>query len=292
MARAKRGRWGEGVLGALLVRVLAGHFEAASLPADSPYGWPKGGAIFATRLVNSGFVVRYHEWFGAPEWVAYRADPPARFRLQPRPEQFEPDMRTWRCRLHLWCVTHETYRGSGFDRGHMAPNFLIGTRYGPAAQQATFLLSNIAPQRPEHNRGIWERLERLEANRFAPGADKLWVIVGPVFSAHPPRIGHEQVAVPEAFYRILVREAADGRREAIAFLIPQKAPAEADLRRYIVPINAIEAKTGLDFFPELSREEQMRLQAQPADPLAWGLSDEWATQPPRYTSGHGQHRSR
>ncbi|MCX7946047.1 MAG: DNA/RNA non-specific endonuclease [Hydrogenophilus sp.] len=283
----KRRRWsvwgGVGVAGWLLV--LLGTAGEASLPEDSPFGWPKGGVFWGTVLVNPGFVVRYAEWFGTPEWVAYRADLPARFRLERRPERFEADERTWRCRLRMWCVTHESYRESGFDRGHMAPNFLIGTRYGPEAQRATFLLSNVAPQRPEHNRGIWERLERVEVNRFAVGTTRFWTIVGPVFGEQVPRIGEARVGVPEGFFRVMVRELPNGERQAIAFLIPQSAPADGDLRHYVQPVRAVEERVGLNFFPELPEEEQERLEREPADPAKWGLDEAWANQPPSFWGG-------
>ncbi|MFN4021776.1 MAG: DNA/RNA non-specific endonuclease [Hydrogenophilus thermoluteolus] len=273
------------LIAAVLLALAAWFVPDARLPADDPYGWPHGGSWFATTLVNPGFVVRYSEWHGVPEWVAYRADPPPRYRLGPRPDRFSPDSRTWRCRLHLGCVTHESYSRSGFDRGHMAPNFLIGTRYGRDAQHATFRMSNIAPQKPEHNRGSWERLERLEANRFAPGASKLWVIVGPMWGENPPRFSSAWVAVPNAYYRILLREETDGSRRAIAFLVPQDAPADSDLRDFIVAIDRIEALTGLDFFPALPENEQARLESVEADPIQWGLDDAWARQPARYFGG-------
>ncbi|WP_459830609.1 DNA/RNA non-specific endonuclease [Hydrogenophilus islandicus] len=276
---------GWGAFFAALLFTLVGLWVGAEpLPEDSPYGWPKGGARLATRLTNPGFVISYSEWHGAPQWVAYRADPPPRFRLKPRPEQFEPDWRTWRCRLHIGCVTHQSYSRSGFDRGHMAPNFMIGTRYGEEAQHATFLMSNIAPQRPEHNRGSWERLERLEANRFAPGAAKLWVIVGPVWDEHPARFSHEWIAVPQAFFRVLLREEANGERRVLAFIVPQEAEPDADLRRFLVTVAEVERRTGLVLFPELPDAERSRLANAPPDPDAWGLTPEWATQRPRYTS--------
>ena len=72
------------LIAAVLLALAAWFVPDARLPADDPYGWPHGGSWFATTLVNPGFVVRYSEWHGVPEWVAYRADPPPRYRLWPR----------------------------------------------------------------------------------------------------------------------------------------------------------------------------------------------------------------
>ena len=57
------------------------------------------------------------------------------------------------------CPTPDDYTRTGYDRGHMAPNYLIATRYGKVAQRETFLMSNIVPQTPELNRGPWRILE-------------------------------------------------------------------------------------------------------------------------------------
>ena len=179
-------------------------------------------------------------------------------------------------------MRHESYRGSGFDRGHMAPNFLIGTRYGPEAQRATFLLSNVAPQRPQLNQGSWQRLEAVEADRFAPNSRVLWVVVGPVFDENPPRFSPEWIAIPRAFFRIFWGEDEEGRRRALAFLMPQDTPPQADLRAYLTTVRAIEQATGIDFFPDLPTQEQERLETVAPDAQAWGLTEEWARAPGRY----------
>jgi DNA/RNA endonuclease G (NUC1) len=43
----------------------------------------------------------------------------------------------------------------------------VSVSYGREAQSETFYTSNIVPQEPELNRGIWEALERIEANDYA-----------------------------------------------------------------------------------------------------------------------------
>ena len=53
---------------------------------------------------------------------------------------------------------------SGYDRGHMAPNYAIDTVFGERAHKQTFLMSNIVPQRPELNQGPWKEIEQVVAN--------------------------------------------------------------------------------------------------------------------------------
>jgi len=49
------------------------------------------------------------------------------------------------------------YRGSGFDRGHLAA--AANHKKSPNVLQETFLLSNICPQHPGLNRKLWKSLE-------------------------------------------------------------------------------------------------------------------------------------
>ena len=87
-------------------------------------------------------------------WAAYRTYPVATpAELPPRPSSFKPDPQAKRS------PQHKEYTKSGYDRGHMAPNLAIASRFGKAAQLETFLTSNICPQRSGLNRGPWYELE-------------------------------------------------------------------------------------------------------------------------------------
>ena len=51
------------------------------------------------------------------------------------------------------------YKASGYDRGHLAPAADMG--WSTQAMQESFYYSNMSPQLPAFNRGIWKQLEEL-----------------------------------------------------------------------------------------------------------------------------------
>ena len=155
----------------------------------------------------------------------------------------------------------DSYRSSGFDRGHMATGLLVerlaqDKKHRHAAYN-THTVLNAVPQRPKFNRCIWKNLEYL-TGAWAQEYGKIWIIQGPVFYPYQPaaRIGEEgerKVAVPDAVFKIVVR---DKPMRVLAFLYPQLGPEyflscsdDRDYRheRFLTTVNEIEMLTGLDF---------------------------------------------
>jgi endonuclease G len=213
-------------------------------------------------LVNKGYVVGYADAWGNPLWAAYRmADVTPLPAAGERPEKFEVDGRT------VARVSAEAYTGTGYDRGHLAPNYAIATRFGEEAQRETFLMSNIIPQRHGLNAGLWKQLELRAATSYPARFGEVWIVAGPVFGATPNRLptraGGMAPRVPEACFMILADE-SDGRVRTLAFLLPQEAEAGTRLEDYLTTVDEIEARTGLNFFAELQSETQAELEARRA----------------------------
>lgn len=241
-------------------------FVAAIAPGDRAQlygGMPRAaGPSHDIRLLrNRGYVAGYCEALENPAWVAYRvADVEGLPAPAPRPEGFETDLRT------ASRVEPSAYTNSGYDRGHLAPNYAIATRYGGAAQRETFLMSNIVPQRHALNAGVWKELEMKIATSYPGRFGEVWVLAGPVFGARPSRLANG-TAVPEAFFMIVVDE-SDGRVRAEAFVFPQETPAGAAPGRFLVSIDEIERRTGLDFLPELDDHAEAALESKRAQ-VVW-----------------------
>lgn len=231
-------------------------------------------------LANPGFKVGYSAERRQALWVAYRAmSTKGTGRLPPRP-RFEADTRV------ADAVTHWDYKGSSYTRGHLAPNYIIGKLYGAAAQQATFLMTNIAPQTRELNELVWQRIEEAEADLVAPRAVQLWVVTGPLFGARPERT-KAGVAVPEAFFRIWLDERGEAAH-ALAFVVPQAVCGTEPLSKFLVSVDAIEARARLDFFHELADAPEDALEGAQST-AGWSL-ERFESRPPRYAQKFGKLR--
>ena len=171
-----------------------------------------------------------------------------------RPDSFEMDRRT-RAR-----VDHYDYSNSGYDRGHMAPNYAIDRVFGEAAQQETFLMSNIVPQKPELNQGPWKDLEQTIANRYLRDYQQVWVMTGPIYREPIQRLP-TGVAIPAAFFKIIVDVVEPTGVRAIGVILPQAAHESDKMSSYLVTIDAIEAATGMDFLSLLDDGAEAALEA-------------------------------
>lgn len=214
-------------------------------------------------LYNTAYTVGYCDALANPAWVGYRVfDVKGNPRPPRRPESFFVDPRT------AARVEPGDYVASGYDRGHMAPNYAIGTRFGAAAQEETFKMSNVCPQRHSLNAGLWKDLELKVAGNYTGRYGQVWVVDGPIFGPLD-RLQklHNRVPVPEGFYMIVIQQHEGGVR-AEAFIMDQNAPTSGSLEPYLVSIREIERRTGLDFFPKLERAAQDQLET-PASSSVW-----------------------
>jgi endonuclease G len=229
--------------------------------ATAPYGEPADRQGLK-HLVNRGYSVGFDDALPSPRWSSYRVFPYKDVHLE-RPSSFKSDART------ASRVTTSEYVRSGYDRGHLAPNYAISVCYGEESQKETFLLSNIVPQLHALNAGLWKDMEQRIMKRYVERYGTVWVQVGPVFTATPEKkVG--RIPVPSSFWMVIseYEESAHGIR-AIAYLVPHEEKwRDAELTRYVVSIRRIEELTGLDFFPKLPKATQDRLESTPA-PRAW-----------------------
>lgn len=151
--------------------------------------------------------------------------------------------------------TLEDFKGSGFDRGHLAP---AADHKGSAdAMRDTFYLSNMSPQDPQFNRGYWVKLEKYVRD-LTKNCKLVHVITGPLFlpnlEEHGKKfvkyqvIGRNNVAVPTHFFKVIMRETATGHVNTEAYLLPNRQIAkETPLSQFQTTVQDIEKVSGLLF---------------------------------------------
>lgn len=95
---------------------------------------------------------------------------------------------------------YSDYTRSGYDRGHLASDGSFD--YDEKVLRKTYSMINIIPQSPMVNRKTWiksEKYERLVASKLG----KVFVINGVEYGNNPKRIGKNQIAVPEGYWKML-----------------------------------------------------------------------------------------
>ena len=208
------------------------------------------------RVLDRGdFKIGWSDTLRRPVWCAYHVLKDARYELKDRPS-FSKD------REVPSAPAPDAYARSGYDRGHLAPNWAISTRYGREAQKLTFRMTNVAPQAPALNRQAWRDVEHRIADLWTARYGEIWVVVGclPANRFTPETIAGSHITIPEGFYQIIIaQEGMDVRMLAVLF--PQTVGWHEWPARYLVTVDEIERLTGLDFNPDLPSFIQDQLEA-------------------------------
>lgn len=207
-------------------------------------------------LQRGEFAIGWSPSLRHPVWAAYHVVKDARFDALKRPN-FQKD------RSVATSPAPDDYARSGYDRGHLVPNRAIVTRYGPDEQAKTFLMTNIAPQRPALNRGPWREMEQRISDLWTARYGEIWVIVGTVSPpAERKTLEGAPIDVPAQYYMLIVAQEDNEERQGeedpwkvrvLAVMLPQTAEVNDFPVHGIVTVNELEAATGLRFFPDMPK---------------------------------------
>ena len=152
---------------------------------------------------------------------------------------------------------NEDYTRSGYDRGHLAP--AGDMKWSAKAMRESFYLSNICPQKPKLNRGIWKDLEE-QCRLWALDNGSLLIVTGPVITGDMKRLGKNRVAIPKAFYKVLCYHTVKGYK-GIGFLFENRDYKDNSLKSMAIPIDSVEKVTGIDFFPSIPDDQENEMEA-------------------------------
>lgn len=228
-----------------LIAVAALVFSTASIAAScadtNPLGQPQS-EIKLMPICHTGYSVGYNASYLSPGWVAENL---TRQNLDDknavRQNDFRPDPNI----NPRYSATLKDYTRSGFDRGHMAP--AEDFRKFPDQMSESFYLSNMIPQNPENNRGIWATVEkntRYLANKY----EQLLVVTGPIYSGGKTTGYAGRVPAPTHIYKVIY---SPKQNAGFAFILPNAPVDKSSLPKYTYTISQAEQMTGIKFFPKL-----------------------------------------
>lgn len=222
------------------------------IPANAEI--PKLQAKRSEQVIrHEGYTVSYNFDYKIANWVAYELTPEeAKSKKTERSNKFVPDPL-----VKGATATNDDYTRTGYDRGHLAP--AGDMKWSAKAMRESFYLSNICPQEPGLNRGIWKDLEEL-SRMWANDYGALLIATGPVMTDGMKRMGKNRIGVPGAFYKVICYVSGE-EYKAIGFIFENRDYKKTALRSMAIPVDSVEKVTGIDFFPAVPDEQEKVMEA-------------------------------
>jgi len=191
-------------------------------------------------VFHSYYMLSYSEKNEQAIWVYYELTPEMIYGAVSRTDDFREDNS-----IEEGSASLEDYKGSGYDRGHLAP--AADMKLNRTSMSESFYLSNMSPQEASFNRGGWKKLEEL-VRTWCLEENKLYVVTGPIFQDNKGTIGMNQVTVPGYYYKVIFDPTDE--QKMIGFIMPNEKLTNS-LVSYVVTVDKIEEITGKDFFSQL-----------------------------------------
>ncbi len=206
---------------------------------------------------HPAIILSYNEKYEQANWVAHIISKEITGKGFSRTNDFRPDplVKTGSTEekdfflKHLNSDSSYTYDGFGYDRGHLAPS--ADFRWNKEAMSESYFYSNMSPQLPDFNRGIWARVESFLREYVAENKHDLYVVTGGVLTDNLPKVERSihKVSIPKEFYKIAV-DLEGNIPEGIAFIVPNEG-SDYPVISFAVPIDSVEKITGINFFASL-----------------------------------------
>jgi endonuclease G, mitochondrial len=223
-------------------------------PQHTTLGAPVSSITENTQYIcHTNYAVHYRYDTKTAEFVIERLDKADITGPAKRKNNFGPDPKVDDAKE----AQLDDYKGHPYDRGHLSP--AADNRADNTQMSESFYLTNMVPQDPGHNRGIWRILEIAVRNTAM--TNDIYVVSGTIYDPGFKTIGAGRVGVPSRIWKI-VYNATNG--ETIAFLFPNAKLSTKDLPKYAVAVDEVEKATGINVFPKLDEQAEARF-----DPAKW-----------------------
>ena len=209
--------------------------------AQSPFGFANTQRTGLVALCHYAYLTVVDPQAKIPVYVSYTLTPQHALGCLPRTDAFAAD-----ASMPNGAVPGD-YAGTGFDKGHVAPDGDMS--WEMQAELESFLMTNMLPQLPSLNRGIWKLLETSIRGWSFQNGQTFTIYAGPLYGAGDRTIGRG-VVVPHGFFKIVI----NNNTGAVAGWQFPHAPNQGnlgnDLTKFRVPVGQIEKTAGIQFaFP-------------------------------------------
>jgi endonuclease G len=218
----------------------------------------QGNPVSLLPSINKGYIINhtyyslsYSDANRQAEWVFYNLTPEQINGTQARTDDFRAD-----ALVKNNPVKSTDYTGSGYDRGHLCPAADMSLNL--TSMSETFYMSNMTPQNPSFNRGIWSTLED-KVRSWAIEKNGVYVATGPILNNNCGAISNGTITVPCSFYKIVYKDTG-ADKIAVAFILNNQG-STANLKTFVCNIDQIETLTGIDFFSALPDDVENKLES-------------------------------
>lgn len=203
---------------------------------------------------HKGYTVSFNRRTKLPNWVAWKLNKTRTEGTYGRSDDFQPDPDIKKGST----AEDADYRGSGYDRGHMCP--AADNKYDRQAMTECFYFSNICPQLHNLNGGDWKELEE-KCRKWARKYGCIYIACGPIITSSSPKtIGNNKITVPDAFYKVVMRQNGKNDAKAIGYIFKHKKQ-NRPLDEYAVSVDEVERQTGINFFSKMPDRVEKKMEA-------------------------------
>jgi endonuclease G len=193
-------------------------------------------------IVRDQYVVSYNHLKGVPNWVAWQLNQDWFGDVERYSGNFITDNSL---PSEFNKIKHDDYTNTGYDRGH-----LVRSKERTKTvedNKSTFLLTNIIPQRPDLNRGVWLDFEYHLEDLCKVFGKELYVVAGGVFIKDTTLKNAGKVSIPDSCFKVVFvcDKGSLVPYDTIAVMMPNKDGIRSDdWEIYQTTIDNIEERSG------------------------------------------------